>query len=888
MGTFKIDQEHPVNALALNKDNTQVAIGGRNVFKVYQIGTDGFKEICNLRASKHLNLSFSCNDVAWSSTDDNYLATAATNGHVCVWNLTKMGKAMQEQVYQEHKRTVNKVNFHASEPNRLISGSQDGTMRYFDIRCKAAVAIFFSNTESVRDVQFSPHLTHTFAAVSENGSVQLWDVRRTDKCQQQFTAHSGPVFACDWHPECSWLATASRDRTIKVWDLTTKPTLDYTIHTIAAIAHVKWRPQRRYHIASCALVVDCSINVWDIRRPYIPFASFNEHKDIASGVAWRGDPHVFLSTGRDCSLYQHSFEDAFRPATKANPQTISLNNKDQLLCACRVPTNVSYNHSIPKGYQPSRKTSTTTMVGDQFHQASSIFQEFRSPLWRETDHFIYLATRYKLTGQSFSDICEHNAAVAKECGKNNVSVIWRIINTMYGEEFQQNMINLPNINVKRDDAVVTIPNSTIMDHIHENEQCPGGADTPVAQFSGGDDETETEDQVDHAVIYAANGPLSYSTSKQPAPKGDFSFGENELDIELDKLSVDYRNGILRSTITPHLSQQPQDWTLPNEAFHIRHELLDRTTAPNLIPSNATQSIAPSASTVTVLSDGASPDVVGGILLDTGGASSDTATSLSNTTASGGERMLERERSGSGSASLGGGPRNSGIFSDPTGSQEQLTTSDSTIPHIHKPPSAHPQSSTPSQQSLLSIPPQQQQSTTSTFTQAIASATFWDPSGVVSDALRHHAAMGDIQTAACLLTVLGERRAGLSGRLGHVEQEQWLGSYVDVLSRCKLWNVATQIIKLSWLPAIHQLNQQSTRFNSCCGQCSKPLQRSGWLCDRCHTSTATALCSVCHQVVRGLYAWCQGCAHGGHLVHMQQWMRKNRKCPTGCGHLCEYR
>lgn len=68
----------------------------------------------------------------------------------------------------------------------------------------------------MRDVQFSPHIPHTFAAVSENGSVQLWDIRRPDKCQQQFTAHSGPVFACDWHPETTWLATASRDKTIKV------------------------------------------------------------------------------------------------------------------------------------------------------------------------------------------------------------------------------------------------------------------------------------------------------------------------------------------------------------------------------------------------------------------------------------------------------------------------------------------------------------------------------------------------------------------------------------------------------------------------------------------------------------------------------------------------
>lgn len=53
-----------------------------------------------------------------------------------------MGRAMQEQDYQDHKRTVNKVNFH-SEPFKLISGSQDGTMRYFDIRVKNAVSVFY-------------------------------------------------------------------------------------------------------------------------------------------------------------------------------------------------------------------------------------------------------------------------------------------------------------------------------------------------------------------------------------------------------------------------------------------------------------------------------------------------------------------------------------------------------------------------------------------------------------------------------------------------------------------------------------------------------------------------------------------------------------------------
>lgn len=49
------------------------------VFKVYLIEEDKFKEVCNLRASKHLNLSFSCNDVAWSTTDGMFINNANTN-----------------------------------------------------------------------------------------------------------------------------------------------------------------------------------------------------------------------------------------------------------------------------------------------------------------------------------------------------------------------------------------------------------------------------------------------------------------------------------------------------------------------------------------------------------------------------------------------------------------------------------------------------------------------------------------------------------------------------------------------------------------------------------------------------------------------------------------
>ena len=69
----------------------------------------------------------------------------------------------------------------------------------------------------------------------------------------------------------------------QVWDLQ-KCRMMHCVQTIASVARIRWRPQRKYHIASCSLLVDSSINIWDIRRPYIPFASFEEHKDVAKGI----------------------------------------------------------------------------------------------------------------------------------------------------------------------------------------------------------------------------------------------------------------------------------------------------------------------------------------------------------------------------------------------------------------------------------------------------------------------------------------------------------------------------------------------------------------------------------------------------------------------------
>jgi hypothetical protein len=152
-------------------------------------------------------------------------------------------------------------------------------------------------------------------------------------------------------------------------------------------------------------------------------------------------------------------------------------------------------------------------------------------------------------------------------------------------------------------------------------------------------------------------------------------------------------------------------------------------------------------------------------------------------------------------------------------------------------------------------------------------------------LRFFAGEGDVQSCVSFLIVLGERIS--FNEIDELTQEKWFTAYIDLLSRFQLWSVATQVIRLSKIPNINALNQNSTNVNLCCGVCGKLNHGNGpFTCKNCNTKTC--VCAVCQKVVNGLYAWCEGCSHGGHLFHLKDWYDKNTKCPLeGCTHECEY-
>ena len=154
--TFSVTVEGSSKSLHLdvNRDDDQVVVASSATFRIYHIEDDRFRERVNLRGSKAQNLNSSCNDVCWNKHDPHILATAASNGAVVLWNLARPKK--QEHVFSKHERAVNKVTFHPTEANYLLSGSQDGSLTLFDCR-----SVWFFNFKKrtfpgkIQSLQFS-------------------------------------------------------------------------------------------------------------------------------------------------------------------------------------------------------------------------------------------------------------------------------------------------------------------------------------------------------------------------------------------------------------------------------------------------------------------------------------------------------------------------------------------------------------------------------------------------------------------------------------------------------------------------------------------------------------------------------------------------------------
>ena len=331
----------PITTLDISPQRTHAVVGGKDLLKIIRVSPDHSSEEFNIRnalinyASTHQGAGVSMphkdqlnvRDVKWSHGDyDRIIATAVANGRIVVYDLQRPG--LQLCRFQGHNRQVHRLAFNPHRAAWLLSGSQDGTIRMWDLRTASAnrglstcgsKQIYQGNSDAIRDVRWSPSDGVVFATASDSGAIQMWDSRKTNAPLMRIAAHDRPCFAVDWHPDGKHIVSGGTDRQVKVWDFSSaerrqKPAFHF--RTPQPITNLRWRPPscvgdspasgewQSSQIVTAYDKEDPRIHLWDLRRPYVPFREFDRYDSPAADLLWHskdllwtvGDAGAFTQT----------------------------------------------------------------------------------------------------------------------------------------------------------------------------------------------------------------------------------------------------------------------------------------------------------------------------------------------------------------------------------------------------------------------------------------------------------------------------------------------------------------------------------------------------------------------------------------------------------------
>lgn len=144
-----------------------------------------------------------------------------------------------EEMKQVALERYNKIRGNSNE--RLVSGSDDFTMFLWEpAKSKQHISRMTGHQQLVNHVYFSPDGLW-IASASFDKSVKLWN-GVTGSFVAAFRGHVGPVYQISWSADSRLLLSGSKDSTLKVWDIRTqKLKQDLPGHADEVFA-VDWSP----------------------------------------------------------------------------------------------------------------------------------------------------------------------------------------------------------------------------------------------------------------------------------------------------------------------------------------------------------------------------------------------------------------------------------------------------------------------------------------------------------------------------------------------------------------------------------------------------------------------------------------------------------------------
>ncbi|KAM5281204.1 periodic tryptophan protein 2 homolog [Ctenodactylus gundi] len=258
-----------ISSVAINSAGDWIAFGcsGLGQLLVWEWQSESYV----LKQQGHFN---SMVTLAYSP-DGQYIATGGDDGKVKVWN-TLSGFCFI--TFTEHSSGVTGVAFTATG-YVIVTSSMDGTVRAFDLHRYRNFRTF----TSPRPTQFSCVAVDSSGEIVSAGAQDSFEIfvwsMQTGRLLDVLSGHEGPISGLCFNPMKSILASASWDKTVRLWDMydswRTKETLALTSDALA----VMFRPDGA-ELAVATL--NSQITFWDPENA-VQTGSIEGRHDLKTG-----------------------------------------------------------------------------------------------------------------------------------------------------------------------------------------------------------------------------------------------------------------------------------------------------------------------------------------------------------------------------------------------------------------------------------------------------------------------------------------------------------------------------------------------------------------------------------------------------------------------------